>query len=61
MTGKNDDQCAAVLSSLTPDERIALRRFANEEGVELEVAAHLALRDWLVGHGYLESSADNDN
>jgi hypothetical protein len=46
---------------LSADERIALRRFANEEDVEISEAARMALRDWLLGHGYLESQADNDN
>jgi len=46
---------------LSADERIALRRFANEVGEDLAEAARMALRDWLVGHGYLESQADNDN
>jgi hypothetical protein len=52
---------AAILSSLATDERVALRRFAHDEGVDLPEAARMALRDWLTGHGYLESQADNDN
>lgn len=46
---------------LSGEERIALRRFANEAGEDLAEAARMALRDWLIGHGYLESQADDDN
>jgi len=36
------------------DERLALRQFANENGLSLEDAATRALRDWLLLNGYLE-------
>lgn len=40
---------------LSADERIALRRFMNEFGLSApEPALRLALRDWLIGSGYLE-------
>lgn len=43
-----------IALTLSTDERLALRRFANEAGEEPADAAHIALRDWLIGHGYLE-------
>ncbi|MEO3387353.1 hypothetical protein [Mesorhizobium sp. CAU 1741] len=48
--------------ALATDEAIALRRMAAEMNVELPEAAQAALRDWLVGHGYLElpEAANND-
>lgn len=45
---------------LTTDEAIALRRLANEQGVKLPDAAEAALRDWLIGHGYLELTDEMD-
>ena len=33
---------------------IALRRFASERGRSIEEAAAEALRDWLIGHGYMD-------
>lgn len=44
----------AMRLTLSTDKRIALRRYANEAGVGLEIAAQAALRDWLIGQGYLE-------
>lgn len=41
--------------ALPSDISIALRRFAHEQDVDLSAAAALALRDWLTGHGYLET------
>lgn len=47
---------------LATDERLALRRLAHERECSLEEAAQVALRDWLIGNGYLETEdADNDN
>jgi hypothetical protein len=43
-----------ILVTLTTDERLALRRLANDRGVDLEEAAAVALRDWLMANGYLE-------
>lgn len=43
-----------ITLDLATDESIALRRFANEQGVKLPDAAEAALRDWLIGHGYLD-------
>jgi hypothetical protein len=39
---------------LSTDESIALRRLATEIGADLPTAAKRALRDWLIGNGYLE-------
>lgn len=48
--------------TLSADERLALRRLAQERECSLEEAAQVALRDWLIGNGYLETEdADNDN
>ena len=46
--------------TLQTDEAIAMRRYVNDAGVGLEVAAHAALRDWLIANGYLELSHDLD-
>lgn len=40
--------------TLATEEAIALRRFANETGEELEDAAHIGLREFLIGVGMLE-------
>lgn len=51
-----------ITLDLSPDERIALRRFANETGEKLDAAAHIALREFLIGIGMLElPESDNDN
>lgn len=48
--------------TLSTDERVALRRFANETGEELDAAAHIGLREFLIGIGMLElPEGDNDN
>lgn len=48
--------------TLALDESIALRRFANQTGEELEDAAHIGLREFLIGMGMLElPEGDNDN
>ena len=39
---------------LATDEALALRRFANETCEELDAAAHIALREFLIGVGMLE-------
>lgn len=49
-----------ITLDLATDESIALRRFANEQGVKLSGAAKVALRDWLIGHGYLELADELD-
>lgn len=43
-----------ITLNLATDERIALRRLSNETGEDLADAAHIALREWLIAHGYLE-------
>lgn len=51
-----------ITLDLATDERIALRRFANEAGEDLDTAAHIDLREFLIGIGMLElAEADNDN
>lgn len=46
--------------ALPTDERLALRRLALERDVSLDQAAQIALRDWLIGHGYLELAPEID-
>lgn len=44
-----------ITITLSAEERIAMRRFMNEIGLSApEPAIRLALRDWLIGSGYLE-------
>ncbi len=43
-----------ITLDLSTDESIALRRMANGIGCSNEDAVKAALRDWLVGSGYLE-------
>ncbi len=51
-----------ITLTLSTMERIALRRFAHETGEELEDAAHIGLREFLIGIGMLElPESDNDN
>lgn len=51
-----------ITLDLATDESIALRRFANETGKELDVSAHIGLREFLIGIGMLElPESDNDN
>lgn len=40
--------------TLSTDEHQALRRFAAERDLDPGRAAAVALRDWLIGNGYLE-------
>lgn len=46
---------------LATDESIAVRYLAHELDVDLPAAAQRALRDWLIGNGYLELLNDNKN
>lgn len=46
--------------TLQTDEAIALRRLANELGGDLDAAAQIALRDWLIGQGLLELPDEPD-
>ena len=51
-----------ITLTLSTMERIALRRFANETGEDLDAAAQLAIREFLIGIGMLElPESDNDN
>jgi hypothetical protein len=45
---------AGIVLALKTDERLALRRFASETGEELDAAAHIAIREFLIGIGMLE-------
>ncbi len=47
-----------IAIELASDERIALRRYANDIGEDLETAAHTGLRDWLTLIGELEEAYD---
>lgn len=40
--------------SLTDDEASALKEFGQKMGAELPDAAKTAIRDWLIGRGYLK-------
>lgn len=44
--------------TLSTDERLALRRFANETGEDLDVAAGIALREFLISVGMLEPTSE---
>lgn len=50
---------AELVLNLSTDEMIALRRLASELGADLPDAAKTALRDWLIGNGYLEIPEDD--
>ncbi|MCD1264280.1 hypothetical protein [Shinella sumterensis] len=51
-----------ITIELTADESVALRRFANETGEDLDYAARVGLREFLIGTGMLEMiEGDNDN
>lgn len=50
-----------ITLDLSTDERLALRRFANETGEELEAAAHIGLREFLIGIGMLEPETEESN
>lgn len=49
-----------ITLELSADESIALRRLANEYEIRPELAARVALRDWLVGAGYLDLPIELD-
>jgi len=51
-----------IALTLATEESIALRRFANETGENLDDAARLALREYLISIGMLElPEGDNDD
>lgn len=49
-----------ITIELSTEERLALRHFARQADIELGVAAHMALRDWLIASGYLELEHELD-
>lgn len=49
-----------IALALPADVSIALRRMANQEELPLEQAVEIALRDWLIGNGYLELEPELD-
>lgn len=49
-----------ITLDLATDESIALRRFANETGKELDVSAHIGLREYLISAGFLEPPHELD-
>jgi len=51
-----------ITLDLATDESLALRQFANETGEDLDAAAQIAVREFLIGIGMLElPESDNDN
>ena len=54
------DATQTIQFPLTTEERMALRRVANKLGAPIEAAAAAALRDWLIGHGFLEPEHELD-
>lgn len=40
--------------AFSSDEILALRRLAEHYNCDPERAARMALRDWLIGHGYMD-------
>lgn len=51
-----------ITLDLATDESLALRRFANETGEDLDAAAHIGLREFLIGIGMLElPESDNED
>lgn len=56
------DEIVKITLTLSTDERIALRRYARDIGEDLDAAAHLSIREFLIGVGMLElPESDNDN
>lgn len=56
------DEPMKITLTLAVDERIALRRYARDIGEDLDAAAHIGLREFLIGIGMLElPESDNDN
>lgn len=49
-----------ITLDLSTDEHQALRRFASETGEELDAAARIALREFLISAGFLEPTYDLD-
>lgn len=50
-----------ITIDLAVDERIALRRLASEQGIDgLELAAKVAIREFLIGVGMLEPKHELD-
>ena len=43
-----------LILRLPPDEREAVEKLAAEYGCARDVAVRAALRDWLIGNGYLD-------
>lgn len=51
-----------ITIELAIEESIALRRFAHETGEDLDDAARIGLREFLISTGMLEMlEGDNDN
>ena len=48
-----------ITLTLSTDESLALRRFANETGEDMDAAAGIALREFLIGLGILEPEIDD--
>ena len=46
--------------NLPTDVSVALRRMAAEDRLSHEEAATVALRDWLIAHGYLDLEHELD-
>lgn len=49
-----------IALDLSSDERLALHRFANETGGDLNAAAHVAIREFLISAGFLEPERELD-
>lgn len=49
-----------ITLDLATDESIALRRFASETGEDLDAAAHMAIREYLISVGMLELQHELD-
>lgn len=49
-----------ITLDLSDAERLALRRFANETGEELDAAAHIAVRERLICAGFLDPERELD-
>lgn len=49
-----------VTIDVSPGERQALRRFANETCQELDAAANIAIREFLISAGFLEPEQKMD-
>ncbi|UPT53394.1 hypothetical protein [Synechococcus phage Ssp-JY39] len=49
-----------IIVALSTDERLALRRFASETGEDMNAAAGVALREFLISAGFLEPERELD-